>query len=168
MEFFLVNFTGHKISKNLFDKILRIIEKKERIKKELSLELVLLGEKGMRSINKKYAGKNKITSVLSFPLSEMQKSSKKGLQFLTPKHFKESNFFLDESKKNYLLGEILLCPSRIRKQAKRKKKDFKEELAYNFVHGFLHLLGYNHKKTEDTKEMRKREKEIMKHIIHNT
>jgi probable rRNA maturation factor len=150
MDLLLSNFTDHKISKAFFEKILKAVEKKERVKKELSLELVLVGEKKMRNINKRYAGKNKVTSVLSFPFSEIKKPSKKELQFVEPQ--KEKN----------LLGEILLCPSRIKKQARRKKEDFKKELAFNSIHGFLHLLGYNHKKTEDTKEMRKKEKEIMK------
>lgn len=149
MEIFFINFTKYKIGRDFFEKIVKNIAKVENIKKKLSIDLVLLGERGMRNINKRYAGKNKITDVLSFPLVEMTKSSKKELQFI------------ESPKNDNLLGEILLCPSRIKKQAKRKKKNFKEELAFVFLHGFLHLLGYNHKNTKDTKEMRKKEKELM-------
>lgn len=150
---FLENFTSYKISKDFFDKLSKIVKKEEKIRNSLSLEVVLLGEKGIRNINKRYAGKNKVTSVLSFSLSEIKKSSKKELaEFIEPR------------EENKLLGEILLCPTRIKKIAKRYKKDFKEEIAFNFIHGFLHLLGYNHKNTKDTKEMRRKEKEILKAI----
>jgi probable rRNA maturation factor len=153
MIIFLENFTSYKISKDFFDKISKAIKKEEKTKNSLSLEVVLLGEKGIRNINKRYAGKNKVTTVLSFPLSEIKKPSKKDLkEFIEPK------------EENNLLGEILLCPTRIKKVAKRYKKDFKGELAFNFIHGFLHLLGYNHKNTKDTREMRKKEREILNKI----
>jgi len=150
---FLENFTSYKISKDFFNKLSKIVKKEEKIKNSLSLEVVLLGEKGIRNINKRYAGKNKVTTVLSFPLSEIKKPSKKELaDFIEPK------------EENKLLGEILLCPTRIKKVANRYKKDFKGELTFNFIHGFLHLLGYNHKNTKDTREMRKKEREILNKI----
>lgn len=149
MEIFFANFTNYQINESFFETILKGIENKEKVKKGKSLEVVLLGEKGIRNINKRYAGKNQVTDVLSFPLSEIKKLSKKELQFIEPKEEQD------------VLGEILLCISRIKKQAARQKKDFKEELRFAFVHGFLHLLGYNHKNTEDTKKMRRKEKEIL-------
>lgn len=149
VEINLVNFTDHKISEKPFEEIVKLVLKTEKIKKEFSLELVLLGEKTMRNINKRYAGKNKITTVLSFPFSEIKKSTKKDLQFIEPE------------KKENLIGEILLCPSRIKKIAIRQKEDFKKSTNFFFLHGFLHLLGYNHTKTEDTKKMQKKEKEIL-------
>jgi len=152
MEIFFVNFTNYQVRGFFFEKTLKVIKKTEKIKKEFSLEIVLLGDKGMRNINKRYAGKNKVTDVLSFSFAEMKKPSKKELQFVEPQ------------KTDNLVGEILLCPSRIKKEAKKKKKDFKEELTFVFIHGFLHLLGYNHKNTKDTQEMRKKEKEIARQI----
>ena len=130
MNLFFVNFTDCKISKTFFEKILKEIVEKKLIpskfltdKNRIFLEIILLGQGKMRSINKRYAGKNQITDVLSFPESEMKKRTKKDLVFVKP----------PEAEKN--LGEILLCPSRIKKNAKRFKKDFKEELAFDFIHG---------------------------------
>jgi len=152
MELNLINFTQNKISAELFKGIAESVLNSEGIKKDFSLNLVLLGEGGIKKINKRYAGKNKTTTVLSFPLSEIKKPTKKDLQFIEPK------------EKENLLGEILLCPSRIKKLANRQKKDFKELLQFFFLHGFLHLLGYNHKKTQDTKEMQQKEKKILKEL----
>jgi probable rRNA maturation factor len=153
MKILFINFTDYKISKVFFDKVLSTIVKEEKIKEDFDIEVALMGEGRMRTINKRYAGKNKVADVLTFPLSEIKKSSKKELQFI------------DLEQEDAVIGQILLCPSRIKKQAKRFKKDFKDQLAFMFLHGFLHLLGYNHKGTQDTKKMRKREKEILNVII---
>lgn len=158
-----LNLTEHKISKdffeNIFEKILQnnsVISKlKDRFenKENISLELVLIGQGRMRNINKRYGSKNQITDVLTFPFFEIQKPTKKGLKFIEPK----------ETQKN--LGEVLLCPSRIKKRERKFKKDFKEELASAFIHGVLHLFDYEHKDTMTTKEMRKIEKEILTSIF---
>ena len=157
MNLFFVNFTGCEISQSFFKKILKKIIEKKLIPSEfltdenkISIEVVLLGEGRMRSVNKRYAGKNRITDVLSFSESEIKKPAKKDLVFIEP----------PEAEK--ILGEILLCPSRIKKNAKKFKKDFKEEIAFDFIHGFLHLLGYGHKGTQDAKKMEGMEKKIMK------
>ena len=149
MELELVNLTQYKISKDFFERILRIMQKKEEIKEECSIGVVLVGQGRIRNINKRYRGKNQVTDTLSFSFLEVQKPTKKDLRFIEPK----------ETPKN--LGEIFLCPSRIKKQAKKFKKKFNKELALVFIHGMLHLLGYEHKDTKTTKVMRKREKEIL-------
>ncbi len=46
------------------------------------------------------------------------------------------------------LGELVLCPSVLRKQAKEHKLKYEIELGYMVIHGVLHLLGYDHEKTE--------------------
>ena len=160
MNLSLVNFTTYEISEDFFEKIIKKSEdfleknikkilKGEGIKENYTLEIVLLGQRKMRSINKRYMGTNRVTDVLSFPFLEVAKTTKKDLQFIEPKETEKS------------LGEILLCPSKIKRNAKKFKKGFKEELTLVFIHGILHLLGYDHKNKEMTKRMRKREKEII-------
>lgn len=152
MSVSLVNFTTFDIPSDFFEKIVQKVFKKEGYKEDVLVEVVLLGERGMKNINKRYAGKNQVTDVLSFAFSEIQKATKKDLVFIDPPDVQK------------ILGEVLLCPSRIKKNAKKFKKDFEKELAFVFVHGLLHLLGYDHKDTESTSKMRKREKEILKEI----
>lgn len=148
----LVNLTTLNISPDFFEKIAQKVLEKEGYKEDVLIEVVLMGEGRMRNINKRYAGKNQVTDVLSFAFSEIKKPTKKDLVFIEPP---------DTQK---ILGEILLCPSRIRKNAKKFKKEFEEELAFVFVHGLLHLLGYDHKDTKSTNKMQKKEKEILKEI----
>jgi len=152
MSVSLVNFTTLNIPSEFFEKITQKVLEKEGYKEDVLIEVVLLGEKGMRNINKRYAGKNQVTDVLSFAFSEIKKATKKDLVFVDPP---------DAQK---VLGEILLCPSKIKKNAKKFKKDLKEELAFVFVHGLLHLLGYDHKDTKSTNKMREKEKEILKRM----
>ena len=149
----LANLTTFNISQDFFEKIARKVFEVEKRKDNVSVEVVLLGQDRMRNINKKYAGKNQVTEVLSFSDEEIKKPTKKELVFIQS----------PEAPKT--LGEIVLCPSKIKKNAKKFRKNFEEELAFVFVHGLLHLLGYDHQNTEETKEMRKKEKEILKKII---
>lgn len=149
MNLSLVNFTAFNIPEKFFKDIAQQVFKKEGVKRDVSLEVVLLGRSKMREINKRYAGRNRITDVLSFPESEVRKPTKKEIDFIQAKEGEES------------LGEILLCPSRIKKNARKLKKDFKQEMALVFIHGILHLLGYDHTDTKSTRIMQKKEKEIM-------
>lgn len=165
MDLNLINFTAATdISKDFFKNIAEEVLKREDVDREVFLNVILLGRGKMRNINKRYAGKNQVTDILSFSEKEIKKSTKKDLQFVIPSSMGKVEFIEPkEGKKS--LGEILLCLSRIEKQAKRDKKEFKEELAFVFVHGLLHLLGYDHRNTEDTKKMRKKEKELLKYIL---
>ena len=55
------------------------------------------------------------------------------------------------------LGEIYLCPRVVKKIAKREGSDFEKELARTFIHGVLHLLGYDHQKPKEAKIMEEKE-----------
>lgn len=154
VNLFFLNLTTLNLEEIFFKKILeKVLKEKEG---NFSLGLILVGQDRIRKINKRYRSKNQITEVLSFPENEVRKSTKKDLQFIEPKE--------EKNKKEKNLGEILLCPSRIKKVSQREKKDFKKELAFAFVHGLLHLLGYEHKDTASTKKMRLKEKEIMEKL----
>ena len=80
------------------------------------LSMAIVGEKQMRALNKISRGKNRVTNVLSFPDGDVG------------------------------LGEVVLCPAAIRKDAKRYGILFEKELARVLIHGILHLLGYEHEK----------------------
>lgn len=149
MSLEFINLTQYPIQKKFFEKILQVVRTKERIKENTLVGLVFVGKERIRDINKKYRGKNQITEALSFPFLEVQKSTKKEFQFIESK----------ETPQN--LGEIFLCPNKIKKQAKKLGRTFKEYLIEIFIHGLLHLLGYQHRDTKTTKRMRKREKEII-------
>ena len=93
-------------------------------------------------MNKNFRNKNKSTDILSFPFS-------KKVKFL---------------KKDYI-GDIIINYDFIDKPKSQKLKIFKDKLIKIFIHGFLHLLNFDHKKNKDYKKMLKEEKFIYQSVI---
>ena len=116
------------------------IKKKEFKKNKIFCTLLLSGTKEIRHLNKKFRKKNKATDVLSFP-------------FQTKKELKQKL----KSEKEVYLGDIIINLNKIR--YKNLKKKFKIEFDRLWIHGFVHLFGYEHKKEKDYKKMRLIEKE---------
>jgi probable rRNA maturation factor len=84
--------------------------------------------------------------------------------------FRKKNYATDvlsfsEPNNHSGLGELILCPQVLKKQAKEHKHSFKKELDYMIIHGFLHLLGYDHEKSrrEELKMMALQDKLFSKH-----
>ena len=95
----------------------------------------------MKILNKRFRNKNKSTDVLSFPFDKKQKK------------FKE----------NYL-GDIIISFNYMNKPKNLDNIEFKIKTIKIFIHGFLHLLGHDHKKNKEYKKMLNEEKEIFKSI----
>jgi len=106
----------------------------------VEISIVLLGEKRMRRINREYRGEDRPTDVLSFAFSEGK--SKFPAQ---------------------LLGEIIICPMVVKKRARERGELFQKGLVRTLIHGFLHILGYNHEKEEDFLKMKKKEEYYISH-----
>lgn len=110
----------------------------EQIAKKLTdkdIELVVVEEEAMREINKAQRGIDKATDVLSFPL---------------------------QSIGNLPLGSILINANAVKNEAKLRGHSEESEFALLFMHGLLHLLGFNHE--TDSGEMRAKEKELITHF----
>jgi len=120
-------------------KIAQLSAIKDFTYKNLEFTILLTNNKKMRKLNKKFRKKNKATDVLSFP-------------------------FLDIIKKRKYLGDIALSFEIINKRS--KKTNFNFELDRMWVHGYLHLIGYNHKKKVDFKKMINAETKILKKLDH--
>ena len=111
------------------------------IKKKVSLTILLSNNKNIKKLNKKFRNKNKPTDVLSFPAE------------------KKINI-----KKNYYLGDIIISYEFIDKSKKLSNLEFKKKVVKIFIHGFLHLLGYDHIKLKDFKKMLIEEEKIYQTI----
>lgn len=136
------NHTSQKdLNEKFFRKILDTAIRDLKIKdKKVEISLNLVGEAKIKELNKKYRGKNKVTDVLSFPLEESR------------------------LKKHDILplGDIFICLPFAIKESERQNIDLEKELAWLTVHGFLHLLGYDHEKsTQDKKKMFQLESKIL-------
>ena len=109
-------------------------------KKNITFTILLTNDSKIKELNKKFRKKNKPTDVLSFP-------------YFYPKDLK-----LLKEKKIYI-GDIAVSFKAILQ--KSQKKNFLIEFDKVWIHGLLHLVGYNHVKNKDYNVMAKEEKRIL-------
>ena len=125
-----------------FKKICKAFPKKYKfLNKKVTFTLLLSNNKNIKKLNKVFRKKNKSTDILSFPLDKKIKI-----------------------KKNTYLGDIIISYNYLDKPKSQDLKSFKEKVAKILIHGFLHLLGFDHKKNKDYSKMLKEENLLFKSI----
>ena len=112
-------------------------------KKDVTFTILLTNSHKMKKLNKKFRSLNKETDVLSFP-------------FYSPSNLKLEN------KKNLYIGDIAISYEII--NSRKKNNNFFLEFDKVWVHGVLHLIGYDHIKNKDYIKMNKVEKRILNSI----
>ena len=126
-----------------FNEVCKAFPKRYKFtKKKVSLSILLSNNKKIKKLNKNFINKNKPTDILSFPTSEKNKI-----------------------KKKTYIGDIIISYDFLNKPKMQKIEIFREKLIRIFIHGFLHLLNFDHKKDIDYKKMLKEEKRIFKSVI---
>lgn len=142
------NLTTNVVDEKFLAKTAEIVLEAEK-KKDSHLSLALLGQGRMRQINKKYRKKNRTTDVLAFPENKILKEK----------------FRVGRLQKVSGLGEIVICLREVKKNARKFSSTFEKELAKVLIHGILHLLGYDHEKTEaQAKKMKAKEEYYLSKI----
>lgn len=128
----------------------------------LYISITLTNPEEIKTINKQYRNINKATDVLSFPMFEkeeldtmVQDSAKKDQVDDTEN---------DENQVRDILGDIVISIQKVQEQAKEYGHSFERELSYMVVHGFYHLMGYDHMVEDDKKQMRKKEENILEKL----
>ena len=125
-----------------FKKICKAFPKKYKFSnKKVTFTLLLSNNKNIKKLNKVFRKKNKSTDILSFPLDKKIKISK-----------------------NTYLGDIIISYNYLDKPRSQDLKSFKEKVTKIFIHGFLHLLGFDHKKNKDYSKMLKEENLLFKSV----
>ena len=125
-----------------FKKICNAFPKKYKfLDKKVTLTLLLSNNQNIKKLNKVFRKKNKSTDILSFPLDKKIKISK-----------------------NTYLGDIIISYNYLDKPRSQNLKSFKEKVTKLFIHGFLHLLGFDHKKNKDYSKMLKEENLLFKSV----
>lgn len=128
------NLTTNEIDRDFLKRTAEIVLKGEN-KTDGVLSIVFVGPGKMRGLNKKYRKKNRVTDVLSFGPS-----------------LKFPSFSEKET------GEVVVCLQEVKKLAKKFDSDYNKELARVLIHGILHVLGYEHEKSEkEAKEMEEKQ-----------
>lgn len=133
LSFEINNVTSFRIDSGLVRRISEAFFKSSGLKGGWNYSLVFVGEKRIRAINRDFRGKDKVTDVLSF---EEEPRDFGGIQ--------EEGF----------LGEIIICPSRAKSQARKYGWSFNAELQRLLVHGLSHLLGHDHENVSPAKARR--------------
>ncbi len=120
--------------------------------------IFITDDENIKNLNEKYRGLDEVTDVLSFSNQhegEYYGSEGDGRIGLSSEEFIIPADFTDQ------IGEVVISLPQVERQALENNVEISQELKFLVVHGFLHLLGYDHVETEDRKEMESLEKEIM-------
>jgi len=139
------NLTKTRVDKELVKSISKKVLRKE--KKQGDISIVFVSAKRMQDLNKRYRGEDKVTDVLCFSENPIASEF-----FSLPQGYFE-------------LGEIIVCLTKVKKNAKEFKSSFEKELKWVIIHGILHILGYDHEKSEkQAGRMREKEKYYLKNL----
>ena len=138
----------NKLYEKLIEKVLtKCFEEEHLENSHLCITVTLTNPENIRKINKEYRNIDRSTDVLSFPMFEKEELDEK---------IKKNDFEHED-----MLGDIIISIERVEEQAKEYGHSFERELSYMLVHGFYHLMGYDHIKEEDKLKMRPKEEKVL-------
>ncbi len=125
----------------------------EKFDEPAEVSVTFVDDEAIRELNRDYRGKDRATDVLSFPLCEDEDD------FVMPPMSDEDG---EEDAEPVALGDIVISVERAKAQAEEYGHAFERELAFLAVHSTLHLLGYDHERSEEEdKDQRRRQEEIL-------
>jgi len=137
---------------DLLNAVAQQVLKEEGIELDVSLTMTFVTEEEMQRINRDYRQVDSVTDVLSFPMIE---------GFLRDKRDRELIGSIDPENGCVFLGDLVLCPKRIREQAQDFGHGERREFGYMCAHGLLHLLGYDHETEDERAVMRQMEEKAL-------
>ena len=121
----------------------------------LYISITLTNPNEIEKINKQYRNIDKPTDVLSFPMFE-----KEELDNFIKENLKNSDINIQAD----ILGDVVISIPKVYEQAEEYGHSFERELSYMVVHGFYHLMGYDHIEEKDKKIMRSKEEAILENL----
>ena len=138
MKLLYIDETNCNLSYEFFNKIAEnVFNHLDIAENTYEISLLITDDETIHNLNKEYRQKDKPTDVLSFPMDD-----------------------------EVLLGDIVISMDTAKKQAEEREINIDREAAFLFIHGLLHLLGYDHETSaEDEKEMFALQEEILKKLI---
>lgn len=131
----------------LIERVIGQAFKEEKIENiNLYIDIILTNPENIRKINNQYRNIDKETDVLSFPMFEKEEIE----------NLKDKGNDIEEA-----LGDIIISIKKVQEQAEEYGHSFERELAYMLIHGFYHLMGYDHMNEEEKKQMREKEEGVL-------
>lgn len=129
----------------LVESILRYASEQEKVKNDAEVSVTFVSNKEIQEINKEYRGKDQPTDVISFAMEELGDGEIPVMGIDLPR----------------VLGDIIISLDRAKEQAEDYGHSLQREIGFLTVHGFLHLLGYDHENENDEKKMFSRQNDIL-------
>jgi len=127
------------------ERIINFAAKKQNVEQQSEVSVTFVSNERIQEINREYRDKDKPTDVISFAMEELG----------------EGEVELVGTDMPRVLGDIIISIPKAVEQAEEYGHSFLRELGFLAVHGFLHLLGYDHMTEEEEKEMFTLQKEIL-------
>ena len=119
-------------------------------KSKIYVSITLTTPEHIHEINKQYRNVDRATDVLSFPIFEKEEIDEK----IRTQDFEHED----------VLGDIIISIEKVKEQAVEYGHSFEREFAYMLVHGFYHLMGYDHIQEEDKVIMRAKEEKVLEKL----
>lgn len=147
VEIEYVDVEKNKEYDELINKVVkRCFETENLLSKNLYISITLTTPAEIKKINAEYRNIDKETDVLSFPM------------------FEKNEIYNISGENPDVLGDIVISIKRVEEQAEEYGHSFERELAYMVVHGFYHLMGYDHEKEYDKLDMRAHEEKVLESL----
>jgi probable rRNA maturation factor len=127
------------------ENILSFASKKQNVEQGSEISITFVSNESIQEINREYRQKDYATDVISFAMEELGEGEIEVVGGDIPR----------------ILGDIIISIPKAKEQAEEYGHSFMRELSFLAVHGFLHLLGFDHETEEDEKVMFSLQREIL-------
>ena len=146
MSVFLANEQSQELDLPSLHGLAELVLSEEGYPEDTEVTLLFVDEDEMAGYNGRFLSRDGPTDVLAFPVEEL-------LPGIVPDH--------DPRGPPLLVGDVIIAPEYVRRQADALDITFENEIALMVTHGILHLLGYEHEADEDAERMERREGELL-------
>lgn len=146
MSIFLADEQTERIGLQGLRSLAETVLRDEGYPSDAEVTVLLVSESEMASYNEKFLQREGPTDVLAFPVEELK-----------PGKVPDA----DPQGPPLVLGDVVIAPAYVRRQADEYGVSFEDEMALMVTHGILHLLGYDHVEDEEAEHMEARERELL-------
>lgn len=149
MSVFLADEQSDSVDIDDLHTLAEMVLAEERYPKEAEVTLLFVDESEMTAYNERFLERTGPTDVLAFPVEDL-------IPGVAPD--------IGPHGPPMLLGDVVISPAYVRRQAADYEVSFEDEIALMVTHGILHLLGYDHRTDDEAERMESRERELMANV----
>lgn len=148
----IVNEIADKAYDNIIKSAVNSALSYEKVEQAFDVCVMVTDNKNIKNLNAEYREIDRETDVLSFPM----------LELVPGEEIKVSPFEIDETTGTVMLGDIVISKEKAEAQAEEYGHSVEREMAFLTVHGMLHLLGYDHERSDEDEKLHfSRQEEIL-------